>query len=169
MASIASAAESSDYFMIGKSFDELVSAHSKKADFLASPQQVSFRDDINSITCIFVYLLKDGKSTSVLCFARDKNIKFAEATKRFSSLVKFFLDTKVINGTSLRINGVPILGWDSIEGEPLNYIRISGEWTSEYNFEARLDGSFTEKSMEASDVSQLSLTLGIKTTPPRGP
>jgi hypothetical protein len=169
LASVAAAADPSDYFMMGKDSSELVSAYSKKTDFLTSPQQVSFRDEINGIACTFVYLLKNGKSVSALCFVRTENLKFSDATKQYSSLVEYFLGAKKISSASLRINGVPILGGPPTASAPLNYIRVSGEWTSEYNFEATLDGSSTEKSMETSGVSGLGLTIGIKTFPPRGP
>lgn len=139
--------------------DGLIKIHSKEQDFSVSDQELSFRSVIGDVACTIVYRLENGKSVSALCFVNSDNLKFVEALKQFSALTHYFLDGIQIKHTSLRLNGIQILGKTQAIDTPLNYIRISGEWKAGYDFEARIDGSYTDASIDTSNTNILSITI----------
>ncbi|RXK53555.1 hypothetical protein ESB00_17850 [Oleiharenicola lentus] len=152
---------SSDYFVLGRKNTELITAFSRNERFSASAEEISFQATINGVQCTLVYRMQDGFSVSALCFVSTQNLKFAEGLKKYSALMQA-LDSSVSQRVVLRLNGVQLLGERLQLETPFNYIRISGEWNTDYDFEARLDGSFQEGSMETSEVSNLSITISKK-------
>ena len=149
----------SEYFLLGKTTSELTKMYSRKQNFSVSDQELSFQSEINGVSCLIVYRLQKGESVSALCFVRAENLKFVDAIGKYSVLTHYFFERSTIKNTSLRLNGIQILGRSQQIDTPLNHIRISGEWTTGYDFEARLDGSFTDPSIESSNLTNLSITI----------
>jgi len=158
----------SESFMLGASPNELRKAYGTEAVTLSSDTELAFDTHMGGTRCTIVYRLEHGAAVSALCLVPTENRRFLDSLKDFRAILDIVLKDGKATETSIRMNGVTIIGGGRGLKVPNNYIRVSGGWRSQFCFTAGLDGDDAAE-IQDSGVRSLSVEVNRKVEPPAAP